>query len=192
MTLADLASIGSFISGIAVLISLIYLTLQIRQNTMAHRALAQQSRTNFLKDHLHLVADPGIASVYVRGIAGDPNLTAVELTQFFSVMRSWCIGMSEIVWAHDHHVLDHETFSVSTRALKFMFAQPGPRAFWEVYRHTATPAFARLVSHALAEASQGPSLSLEASVDRWRSILAAHKAPDASTEAPSEQVAAPI
>ena len=31
MTLSDLASIGSLISGIAVLISLIYLSLQVRQ-----------------------------------------------------------------------------------------------------------------------------------------------------------------
>src|SRR5476651_1123571 len=37
MTLADLSSLGSFISGVAVLISLIYLGLQVRQNTMAHR-----------------------------------------------------------------------------------------------------------------------------------------------------------
>jgi len=177
LTLSDLASIGSFISGIAVLISLVYLTLQIRQNTLAHRASAHQSRTNFLKDHMHLIADPGMASVYVRGITGDPNLSAVELSQFFSVMRSWCIGMSEIVWAHDHGVLDNETFEASAKAVTLMFAQPGPRAFWVVYQQTATPAFTRLVLRALSEAPQGPAATLEASVDRWRSILAAQKRP---------------
>jgi hypothetical protein len=131
---------------------------------------------------MHLIADPGMASVYVRGITGDPNLSAIELSQFFSVMRSWCIGMSEIVWAHEHGVLDNETFDASAKALTFMFAQPGPRAFWEVYRHTATPAFARLVTRAL-EAPQSPAAMLEASVERWRSILAAQKGPMAPTAA---------
>jgi hypothetical protein len=33
MTLSDLASIGSLVSGVAVAITLIFLTVQIRQNT---------------------------------------------------------------------------------------------------------------------------------------------------------------
>ena len=184
MTLSDLASIGSFISGIAVLISLVYLTLQIRQNTLAHRASAHQSRTNFLKDHMHLIADPGMASVYMRGVTGDPNLSAVELSQFFSVMRSWCIGMSEIVWAHDHGVLDDETFETSAKAVRLMFSQPGMRAFWDVYRHTATPAFTRLVARAL-EAPQGPATTLEAGVDAWRALLAAQAGSPARIDAPT-------
>jgi hypothetical protein len=37
MSLADLASLGSFISGIAVLVSLVYLAQQIRQSTKHSR-----------------------------------------------------------------------------------------------------------------------------------------------------------
>ncbi len=38
MTLTDLASIGSLLSGVAVVISLAYLAFQIRQNTRHQRA----------------------------------------------------------------------------------------------------------------------------------------------------------
>ena len=41
MSLNDLASIGSFVSGMAVVISLIYLSIQIRQNTRHERAAMQ-------------------------------------------------------------------------------------------------------------------------------------------------------
>jgi hypothetical protein len=41
MSLSDLASIGSFVSGAAVLVSLVYLRLQIRQNTRHSQALIQ-------------------------------------------------------------------------------------------------------------------------------------------------------
>jgi hypothetical protein len=42
MSFADLASLGSFVSGIGVLVSLIYLSLQIRQNTRAVRSQIHQ------------------------------------------------------------------------------------------------------------------------------------------------------
>jgi len=44
MTLSDLASIGSLVSGIAVLVSLVYLAQQTRQNSKHTRALIQQGR----------------------------------------------------------------------------------------------------------------------------------------------------
>ena len=182
MSLTDLASIGSFISGIAVLILLIYLSLQIRQNTLAHRASAHQTRSTFLKDHLHLIADPAIAPIFVRGIAADPEMTEVEVTQFFAVMRNWCIGMSDMVWAHDHKVLDDETFQSSVKALRGMFARPGARAFWQTYKPTATPAFARQVEGALATAPLSPQVS---NLDRWKSILVAQSNSGSTTQSPS-------
>jgi hypothetical protein len=42
MSFADLAALGSFVSGIGVLVSLIYLRLQIRQNTRAVRSQIHQ------------------------------------------------------------------------------------------------------------------------------------------------------
>jgi len=169
MTLGDLASIGSFVSGIAVLISLIYLSLQIRQNTLAHRASAHQSRSTFLKDHLHLLADPAIARIFIRGLAADTEMTEVEVTQFLVVMRAWCIGMSEMVWAHDHKALDDESYQTSVMALRGMFARPGARAFWQTYKSTATPTFARLVEGILETA---PMVSQIHIVEQWRSNIA--------------------
>src|SRR5665213_4361095 len=43
MTLTDLAAIGSFISGVAVVVTLVFLLLQTRQNTRAIRAAASQA-----------------------------------------------------------------------------------------------------------------------------------------------------
>jgi hypothetical protein len=182
MSLSDLASIGSFISGIAVLISLIYLSLQIRQNTLAHRATAHQSRSTFLKDHLHLIADPAIAPIFIRGLAADKQMTEVEVTQFLAVMRNWCIGMSEMVWAHDHGVLDDETYQTSVKALKGMFARPGARAFWQTYKPTATPSFARLVEGVLSTA---PMAGQVHNVEQWRSLIAREADADSVTPAPT-------
>ena len=52
MSLSDLASIGSLVSGVAVLVSLIYLSQQTRQNTKHSRALIQQGRSLGSQDYL--------------------------------------------------------------------------------------------------------------------------------------------
>lgn len=46
MTLSDLASLGSFVSGLAVAITLVFLLLQARQNTQNLRSSVQQARAN--------------------------------------------------------------------------------------------------------------------------------------------------
>lgn len=43
MTLSELGSIGEFVSGIAVVITLIHLSVQIRQNSATTRADIRQS-----------------------------------------------------------------------------------------------------------------------------------------------------
>ena len=45
MTFADLSSLGGFISGIAVVITLIFLLLQMRQTDKNQKALLQQGRS---------------------------------------------------------------------------------------------------------------------------------------------------
>ena len=45
MTLSDLAAVGSFVSGIAVFLSFIFLALQLHQANRNQRSLMQQART---------------------------------------------------------------------------------------------------------------------------------------------------
>jgi hypothetical protein len=46
MSLSDLASLGSFVSGFAVLISLIYLSLQVRQTKRNQQIAIRHSRAS--------------------------------------------------------------------------------------------------------------------------------------------------
>ena len=69
MTLNDLGSIGEFVSAIAVLITLIYLAVQIRQNSATTRALIRQS-----------LADSQIGYIGQRGT--DPFLRSVVPKMF--------------------------------------------------------------------------------------------------------------
>jgi len=67
MSLSDLASLGSFVSGVAVLISLIYLALQVRQAEKNQRSLMQQGQANRICDLLLRNSDPSLAMIYRKG-----------------------------------------------------------------------------------------------------------------------------
>src|SRR5690349_18974284 len=87
MSLSDLASIGSLISGMAVLISLVYLGLQVRQAARNQRALMQQGRADRVANACLALAEPGLSLVYNKGLRGE-DLTPEELEQFVLLCRA--------------------------------------------------------------------------------------------------------
>ncbi|MFI4935496.1 MAG: hypothetical protein ACHP7N_12805 [Caulobacterales bacterium] len=167
MSLTDLASVGSFVSGLAVLISLIYLSQQIRQNTHVHRATAHQERLNFVKDFLARIADPSMAPLYLRGLSGDGEMSEVEFTQYRMLMHGWFLGMSEIVWLYERGVLDEERYAGSMEALRGYLRFSGCRAVWRVINPAMPTSFRTLVERFIAEGGEGDVHSAFAS---WRGL----------------------
>lgn len=69
MNLTDLANIGQVIGAIAVLISLIYVALQIRQNTNAVRAATAQSvHEHFANWYNSFACDASLSQFAIRGL----------------------------------------------------------------------------------------------------------------------------
>jgi hypothetical protein len=170
MTLTDLASLGSFISGLAVLVSLIYLSLQIRQNTLAHRATAHKVRADFVMHWLDNLLDPSLASTFVRGAAGDESLTEGEFTQFQVCLHSWFVGLSEMYWLHDRGVLDEDAFAGSTMALRAYLQTPGVRAVWPIIAPVMPAHFRLSVERLLVETTPAPFVK---PFDTWKAALRA-------------------
>ena len=89
MSLSDLASLGSFISGLAVLISLIYLALQVRQTKRNQQIAIRHTRASRIVE-LHLaLADPGVAEAWFHGSGSPQKITQIELSQFTNLCRAF-------------------------------------------------------------------------------------------------------
>jgi hypothetical protein len=85
--LSDLASIGSLVSGLAVLISLVYLTIQVRQAQKNQRAVLNQSYITRVADYLRWHAESPINELRTRVIVGDTSFTAEELLRLQLALR---------------------------------------------------------------------------------------------------------
>lgn len=150
MTLTDLASIGSFISGIGVIISLVYLGYQTRQSSLTHRASGYQGRMDFIRGQIAGFRDPEMTRLMLRIHQGDETLTDTECMRFHIYQSEFFVGIDHLVWLHDSKILDDDAFEKDCIQLSTLLSEPGIQASWELVRPIASAGTQKLVAQLLA------------------------------------------
>ncbi len=142
MTLQDLGSIGEFVAAIATLITLVYLAVQIRQNTSAlghaeGRAILEDGNTW----RAQLIQDPEIAELYRKGLL-DPNaLDPIERLRFRMLLDAlfvtWLYGFRAgqfAGYAFDPHI-------------RGTLARPGGTQYWADQKANFDPEFVQYIDN---------------------------------------------
>jgi hypothetical protein len=170
MTLTDLASLGSFVSAVAVVISLLYLALQIRQNTRHSQALIQQGRAGRIADTslklAELRADDGINACF----DGSTDVSARDVARFLFTTRSIFISAEDSFFQAEEGLLSpiaFESFKASIRS--GMTRSTGLSAAWRLTRHGYEPQFRDFMDAMQTEEMGGAQHAL---LDDWRAALA--------------------
>jgi hypothetical protein len=109
MSLSDLASLGSFVSGLAVLISLIYLAIQVQQAEQNQKAQIQQGRAARLVDLQLRLADSANAEIYVRGMNGEAFEAATDVQRFRGLILASLYSMEDTFLQHKAGLLARDT-----------------------------------------------------------------------------------
>ena len=85
--LEDLGNLGDFLGGLAVIITLAYLTLQVRQNTASAEAAAIQTASHSFADAVESFArDPEILRIYTAGVQDFDSLGPEDRQRFAAIM----------------------------------------------------------------------------------------------------------
>ncbi len=88
--LNQLANIGEFVGGIAVIASLLYLGFQVRQGTALSRAATTSDSLNQSASFSQAMAlDKEACAMFFRGLADPEDLEEDEKAQFFFVMMAF-------------------------------------------------------------------------------------------------------
>lgn len=169
MTLSDLASIGSFISGFAVLVSLIFLYFQLRQISEQvnqaernQRALMQQGRANRVTDTTLRLAETEMSSVWCRARRGDKDLTLEEINQYMLMCRAGFLSGEDSFLQHLSGQLDSTAFKSFVAGARSYFTSPGLRAAWRLSAHQYGEEYARFMDGIMNEATVRPEADLRA------------------------------
>ena len=149
MSWQDLGAIGDFIGGIAVVISLIYVGFQIRQNS---KHIEQNSRqiqassyhaTNdaFYRWFSVLAEDAELAALWRRALAGAP-LKDDELTRVHSLLAMIFLAFENFFEQHRLGAVTRNTLEVSRPDLLDLLSRPVAQAWWLRYApRILTPEF---------------------------------------------------
>ena len=152
MTLQDLGNVGEFLGAVAVLVSLIYLALQIRQNTTTVRAGTSAAISESLARFQEVVgSDPKTARLWIRGFGGDPSLDSEDALQFGLLFASYMRRVENAYYQQLRGFVDPQHWQTTERTLSTLMGSMGARDWWARSRNIYSDRFAAYVDACIAE-----------------------------------------
>ena len=130
MSLADLASLAS---SVAVVVSLLFLGLQIRQSNRNQRSLMQQGRSARNVELLSRLSNPRVSDVISRAANGE-TLTDQDCFVLYSYMTSVFWSYEDCFFQFHLGMLDPKSWASNCTVLRRLLGNPAYRAVWRFAR----------------------------------------------------------
>ena len=132
MTLEDLGNIGEAVSGIAVIVTIVYLAIQIRQNTKAVRTAAfQQVVDSFAEFSASLSHDRELVQIVINGNRDYDALNELDRGRYDLAMRSFLRRSENVFFQSEQGTLQAETWAGIRESLGSLFHAPGFQSWWK-------------------------------------------------------------
>jgi hypothetical protein len=133
MNLQSLAYIGEIIGTVVVILSLVYLSVQVRQNTDAQRTENYARALERLAAFQSMLSkDSDISFLFSKGLADYSNLTTQEKLRFNWSMYE-AFGAFEFMFhAARKRSIDEEIWSRWSKAIAWYLTFPGVHKWWMV------------------------------------------------------------
>ena len=170
MSLSDLASLGSFVSGVAVLTSLIYLALQVRQTQRNQQISIRHSRVSRIVELESTLADPAVAAAWLHGSASPQEITHTELSQFISLCRAFFFHFEDSFYQREDGLLNDDAFETVVAGARLLARSPGLRAAWKIARSNFGGRFLEFMDGVVAASAVEPPVDL--SLEAWKIAFA--------------------
>jgi hypothetical protein len=142
MSLEQLANIAEVFGMIVVAITLIFLTVQMRQNTKMLRSGATQGAHDQLANiYQPLVTDPSLTDLFWKGMEDPSKLSVVEKGRFFAFwLNAFYIYQNWYFQTREGH-MDEVLLNAWGRLLTDMYQTAGLKVFWEQRKYVFAPDF---------------------------------------------------
>jgi hypothetical protein len=149
-------AIAELAGAIGVILSLIYLASQIRQNTRSLQASTFQSMHDSAVQRLLAVADnDGLADRYLQGMQDPSSLHGRERLQLDQFLQAMLRGFENYYYQHQKGLLEQELWVGYRESIRAAVSPPGFPPWWSRARHMFSRNFAELID-AIIEAPKLP------------------------------------
>ena len=154
MTLEEIYYIGQTVAVVALLISILFVGYQIRQNTKAIRATSHHAITDsFNQINALIIGDPKIARLWRLGMAGSSELNEDEATSFSLMALAYMRIFETLYYQYKNGTMDRKLFDAELNTLKWTAANPGFREWWRENPISLSAEYRDFINGLIAEAT---------------------------------------
>jgi hypothetical protein len=165
MTLQDLGNLGDFIGGIAVVATLAYLAVQVRQSNRllkANTASVRAASAIAINERLvgvnqSLIEDPSLAEIFVRELSSPGSIQGADRVRLDTLLQSMFISLENIQKLAQAGTIDPRDWEPWSRHLESWLRNPSVRAWWHRQRSPYGEDFKAQVRTLLAEIEGPPA-----------------------------------
>ena len=162
MSIQEWGAISEMVGAIAIIVSLIYVGVQLRQSTQATRVMTSQA---FIESYSGCIGQitrhPAFWDVYWRGLSGLSNLQGGELAAFGAwtghVLRSW----ESFYFQWKAGAFEDQIWFGWVRQYRDLFGYPGIQEGWTIRRHHFSDEFRAFVERELIGKESHPLFTID-------------------------------
>jgi len=150
-----LAALGQLAAVFVGIPSLIYLAVQIREQTKERRQSAVHALTvqwGGLTGSLHDNLET--AAIFLRGMLSFTDLDAVSKLRFSAFFNRLINIFEGMYFSHRQGILTGSSWRAVERTMSDLIAYPGVQQWWETRRHWHTEEFDHLVGELIAKGNK--------------------------------------
>jgi hypothetical protein len=152
MSLEQFAWLGAAMSGVGVMLGLVYFSIELRHNTRAVRASAFQQVVNSFADvSLELAKDRRLVDLFVRAAKDYGSLDEIERTQYTYMILTYLRRAESVFFQTEIHMLSSEQWSGIRSSIKAVLTPPGTRICWGEVKNRFNPEFRDYIDKLIAE-----------------------------------------
>jgi len=163
VNLEDLGNIGEFVGAVAVVISIIYLAVQVHRNTEAVDTTIDFSYVEFYFHWLDSFSSQEQTEIIVRGLENPEQLSDAEAVVFSVALVRFVTFNEALLQMHARGVISEERWQVMRTDVVSFLGTIGGRLWWRTNRQGFTISLGTFIDDALADSSIKPY-----SVAHWR------------------------
>lgn len=126
-----LGDLGDFIGGIAVVVTLVYLAVQLRQNTAALRASSWQEVVSGCRKAARFRGKPKNSLAWAKGLSHYPNIPFEDMNRFNSMVTDEALFYQGVFALYESGQLDKRVYEAYLNWFASIIATPGGTQWWQ-------------------------------------------------------------
>jgi len=125
-----IGAIGEIVGAAGVIATLIYLAIQIRQNTIATNRAAVRDTVESNTTALASLLDEGVSELFIKGLKSLDSLSDVERYRFDNAFYQWVSSCEQAFIDKRDGIFAAESFLVYENAIVGYLLTPGGKQWW--------------------------------------------------------------